>query len=220
MVERMDRVRRAAGYVWVALGVGLELIALGRGTVLGPVTSVLVAAMVGLAAVTALRSRLPRLAWATGWVAAVLLGLDFAGAVADRFGLLGGTGAPGVSWGSWSAFVRYTADLLPGATAYAAPGAAVLATLVEIGLAGWLLSGGRRRWAGKAAAGLLAVYAVAMATGLGWLSVAQFAVPVLLGGALLISASPAGRPARPVAPPAAGPLVEPGPAPVATGGGR
>src|SRR5262245_42570834 len=38
----------------------------------------------------------------------VLLGLDFLGSVADRFGLLGPPGAAGVSWGDFGHFVIYT----------------------------------------------------------------------------------------------------------------
>ncbi len=202
----MDRARRTAGLLWVALGLMVQLVQAARGVVPGPVTALLIVVTVSLAAATALRHRRPRVAWFVGWVTAALLGLDFLGAVADRFGVFGGAASPGVSWGSWPAFVDYTRVLLPDAVAYAAPGAAALATLVEIGLAGWLLSGWQRRWAGKAAAGLLVVYLVTMATALGWASVAQFAVPVLAGGALLVSATPARL--RPTPNGAPGPAVQ------------
>ena len=45
------------------------------------------------------------------WLNAVvrwMIGLAFLGSVGDRFGLLGASGDPGVSWGSWGSFVAYT----------------------------------------------------------------------------------------------------------------
>jgi hypothetical protein len=61
-----------------------------------------------------------------------------------------------------------------------------------------------RRWVGKAAAGLLAVYLVAMASSVGWGDVARYAVPVEIGAALLVSACPAVRGRRAAAIPLRG----------------
>jgi hypothetical protein len=137
------------------------------------------------------RGRPGRLVWTLGWLTAALLALDFAGAVADRFGLLGTAGA---SWGSWDAFVGYTARLLPFVPDSLVGVAAISATAGEITLAIWLLSGWQRRWAGKAAAGLLTVYLPAMGFAIGITEVARFALPIQIGGALLVSAVPSRRP--------------------------
>jgi uncharacterized membrane protein YphA (DoxX/SURF4 family) len=200
-VERMDRARRLAGLVWVASGVAFEVtLFLTRGVSAGPITVAICAVMAVLAVLVAAGA--PHgLVVAVRWVAAVALALDFAGAVADRFGIFGGPGRPGVSWGSWAAFVDYTQVLLLGVPRPLAVAAAVLATIVEVTLGVLLLSGYQRRWVGKAAAGLLVVYLISMAASGGLDPIATYAVPVLVGGALLISASPAhpSRPGRPSA---------------------
>jgi len=125
-----------------------------------------------------------------GWLTTALLALDFAVAVADRLGLLGSAGA---SWGSWDAFVDYTARMLPFVPAPLVEATAFSATAGEVALAVWLLSGWQRRWAGKAAAGLLAVYLLAMGFAFGPAEVARFALPIQIGGALLVSAVPSRR---------------------------
>jgi hypothetical protein len=167
---------------------------------------VLAGAVLVLAAVVAVRLRRPTgtrpdrsgrgrppVVWLAGWVTAVLLALDFAGAVADRFGLFGGPGQSGVSWGSWHAFVGYTGSLLPWLSHPLVVVAAVLATAAEIVLAFWLVSGRWRRWAGKAAAGLLVVYGLAMVFTVGPDDLARYALPLVVGGALLVSATPVGN---------------------------
>lgn len=186
----MDGPRRFGGLLWVAAGAVFQLVMLGQVRP-GVITLILIAATVLLAvAVIAARGRPTRTVWALGWLAAVLLALDFAGAVADRFGLFG---TEGVSWGTWDAFVAYTARLLPFVPDSLVEAAAVSATAGEVVLAVWLLSGWQRRWAGKAAAGLLTVYLVAMGLAVGLTEVARFALPLQIGGALLVSAVPSRR---------------------------
>jgi hypothetical protein len=190
----MDRARRIGGLVWVALGLGFQLVwFLGRSVVPGPVTLLLGALVVLLAVVTVAGSAGGR--WLAGWAVAVLVAVEFGGAVADRFGAWGPPGAPGVFWGSWPAFVGYTARLLPGAGHDVVVVAAAAATAAEVALGVLLLSGWQRRWVGKATAGLLVVYLVAMSLTVGADAVATFGVPVLVGGALLVSTCPARRPA-------------------------
>lgn len=150
---------------------------------LGATTLLAVACLVGS----------PGLVWVAGWVEAIVLALDFGGAVADRFGAFGPPGAPGVSWGSWAGFTDYTGMLLPPALHALAPVAALAATVIEVGLVVGLLLGRQRRWVGKAAAGLLTIYLVTMAFSLGGDAVARYAVPVLIGGALLVSTCPRTR---------------------------
>lgn len=189
-MERMDRARRVAGLVWVGAGLAFAVaVGLARHVTPGPVT-VAVSSVVLLLAVVVATDAPRGLVVAARWAAAVVLALDFAGAIADRFGPFGGPGRPGVSWGSWSAFVDYTQVLLLGVPRPLAATAAALATAVEVALSVLLVSGYQRRWVGKAAAGLLAVYLVSMAASVGLNPVATYAVPILVGGALLISACP------------------------------
>lgn len=186
-MERMDVARRIGGLAWVAIGVLFGCgWALTGGPVPGVVTLVLVAAVLVLAALVVARPSAAATA-VTGRVVAALLAVAFAGAVADRFGLFGPPGAAGVSWGGWSEFVDYTRTLLHGLPRPVAVAAAAGATAAELALAAALLTGWQHRWAGKAAAGLLTVYLVAMGTSVGWAEVARYAVPVEIGGALLVT---------------------------------
>lgn len=192
-MEWMDGVRRWGGMVWVGGGIlfeGLEL-ALGR-TSPGVVTLLIAVGVLALAAVMAFDTS-DQVRWAAGWVASVLLGLDFLGAVADRFGALGGPGDPGVSWGSWDAFVDYTASVLPSMSRSLVTAGAVGATIAELAIGILLMLGVQRRWVGKASAGLLFGYLVAMATSLGAGEVADYALPIFIGGSLLVSSVPARR---------------------------
>jgi hypothetical protein len=195
-MERMDRARRIGGLLWVGAGLvfGVGWAVLG-GVAPGAVILVLAVAALVLGAVVAAPRTGPTARWLAGWAVTVLLAAEFAGAVADRFGAFGPPGAPGVSWGSWPVFVEYTATLLHDPAQVLVVAAAVGATVAEVVLAVALLSGWQRRWVGKAAAGLLAVYLVAMATSVGWDDVATYALPAQIGAALLVTVCPARRPA-------------------------
>jgi hypothetical protein len=196
-MERMDRARRVGGLAWVGGGLVFAVgWAVLGGVLPGLVVAVLAVAALGLAVVVALPRTGPTTRWLAGWVVAVLLAAEFAGAVVDRFGAFGPPGAPGVSWGSWPVFVDYTATLLHAPGPLLVTAAAIAATVVEVVLAVALLSGWQRRWVGKAAAGLLVVYLVAMAGSVGWDDVATYALPVQIGAALLVTVSPARRPTR------------------------
>lgn len=65
------------------------------------------------------------------------------------------------------------------------------ATALEVALTVALLSGRQRRWVGKVAAGLFVVYLVAMGLSSVRGDVVFYAMPVLVGGALVLSATPA-----------------------------
>jgi hypothetical protein len=193
----MDSARRIGGLAWVAVGVVFGAGWAAAGTVPGAITlTFVVAVLVLAAAMTSQRSAggRPVVTWVAGRVVAVLFAADFAGAVADRFGVFGPPGASGVSWGAWPAFVDYTRVLLHGVPEPVAAMAAVGATGVEVVLVAVLLAGRQRRWVGKAVAALLTGYLVAMASSVGWGEVARYALPVVIGGALLLSACPARRP--------------------------
>jgi len=195
----MDGARRAGGLAWVAAGLlfGISWLLAGR-PLPGAITLTLVAAVLVLAVLVV--RPVGRATAVAGRVVAVLLAVAFAGAVADRFGLFGGPGASGVSWGSWSAFVDYTRTLLHGVPLPVAGVAAGGATAAEIALAAALLTGWQHRWTGKAAAGLLTCYLVAMGLSVGWAEVARYAVPVEIGGALLVTVASVGVGTREAAP--------------------
>jgi len=130
-----------------------------------------------------------RFPWLTT-AARILLGLEFAVPVADRLGLLGPHGTPGVSWGDFRHFIAYTAHVNAFAPAAIVPALAVLATIYEGTLAITLLLGVRTRIAALAALVLLCVYATAMTvSGLGFGDGSQFyyAVLVLAAAALVIA---------------------------------
>jgi uncharacterized membrane protein YphA (DoxX/SURF4 family) len=99
------------------------------------------------------------------WIAALLrlpVAAAFLDAVADRLGLLGPHGTPGVAWGDFTHFIAYTATLnsfLPHAII---PALAVLATLGEITFGIALLLGIRLRIAALGSAALLFLFGTAM----------------------------------------------------------
>jgi hypothetical protein len=192
-MERMDTYRRFGGCLWVAAGLLLGVLGMAFGwTKPGPVTWVLVVVITACAAQT-LTGPDSTSARFLGRLTALLLALDFAGAVLDRFGVLGAPGSPGVLWGDWARFEAYTSLLLhdPGPGVVFA--AAVAATALEVVLAVALASGWQRRWVGKAVAALFVVYLVAMLTGAARADALRYAMPVLIGGALLWSATPTSR---------------------------
>lgn len=191
-MEGMDTARRVGGVIWVVVG----LVVLAGWMVTepspppGPVTWVLTG-ILALGAAVQLRSVRPPWRWWAGRVIGIVIAVDLLGAVADRFGLLGSPGEPGVSWGDWAHFRAATAQLVPWSPLVEP--AAVAATAAELVLGAALVAGLQWRWVGKVTAGLFTVYLVAMAAGTGIASVLQFNVPVLIGAALLTSA----RGARP-----------------------
>ena len=95
------------------------------------------------------------------------LAAGFLSAVADRFGLWGKPGSPGVAWGDWSHFISYTAKLnwfLPRSLSQPL---GALATLLEIILALGLLAGFWPRGFAFASSGLLLLFALSMTFALG-----------------------------------------------------
>lgn len=191
-MEWMDGARRVGGAVWVVVGLVLMLgwQATGPDEPPGVVTWA-VAGVVALGTLVAFCAPGASARWWAGRVVGVVIGLELVGAVGDRFGAFGPPGAPGVSWGDWSHFRTEVAELVPWS--HLVLPAAVAATVAEATLGVLLVAGLAWRWAGKATAGLFVVYLVAMIPGMGAASVLEYAVPVLIGGALVAS----GRGARP-----------------------
>src|SRR6516165_9335794 len=95
------------------------------------------------------------------------LAAGFLSAVADRFGLWGPIGTPGVSWGGFAKFLDYTATLLPYLSTTLVAVAGWAATVAEIVLGVALLAGVRVRLAALASGVLLLTFAIAMTTALG-----------------------------------------------------
>lgn len=123
------------------------------------------------------------------WIATllrVLIGLAFLQAVGDRFGLFGGPGAPGVSWGDFAHFIAYTGrvnSFLPRAVI---PTLAVLATICEIAFGLTMLLGIGIRNVAIASAILLFCFATAMT--ISGLSQFSYGVYLMSAGALSLAA--------------------------------
>ncbi len=86
------------------------------------------------------------------WLAAalrMLVGLVLLGSVADRCGLFGPPGAPGVSWGDFAHFVAYTRVVNAFLPAGWAPALAALATAGEMTLGFALLVCNLRSGSGR-----------------------------------------------------------------------
>jgi hypothetical protein len=107
------------------------------------------------------------LGWLAVWLLRVALAFSFLSAVADRFGLWGQFGVGGVAWGDFERFTAYTARLLWFLPPSLVSSAAILATAVEVIVAGGLLVGWKLHWWAFAAAALLLSFALAMAGALG-----------------------------------------------------
>ncbi len=156
--------RRAAQLLWLALAVQaawllLNVLVRHQSPGLDPTGTVIALSVAGFAL-------LHRRWRGAAVVVRIVMAVDFLLAVADRFGILGPPGGPGVSWGDFSHFVGYThtvAVFLP--RALAGP-LAVLATITEGALGVALLLGVRLRLAALSCAALLSVYGVSMSISL------------------------------------------------------
>jgi putative oxidoreductase len=97
----------------------------------------------------------------------VALSGSYLSAVADRLGLWGAPGSPGVSWGNWQNFVTYSNSVngfLPTSLGMVL---AVVATGLEVIIAVLLLIGYRTRLAAIASGVLLLAFALAMTVSFG-----------------------------------------------------
>ncbi len=130
-------------------------------------------------------------------VAAIFLRLalaaGFLSAVADRFGLWGPAGTPGVSWGGFAPFLDYTGKLLWFLPASLVPAAGWASTVLEVALAVGLLVGVWLRAVALATGVLLSVFAVTMTVALGAEAPLSYSVWSAAAGAFLLASL---RPAR------------------------
>ena len=115
------------------------------------------------------------------------LATGFLSAVADRFGLWGPIGTPGVSWGGFARFLEYTATLLPFLSTTLVTAAGWAATAAEITLGVALLVGVRVRLAALASGILLLTFAIAMTTALGPEAPLSYSVWTAAAGAFLLA---------------------------------
>ena len=97
----------------------------------------------------------------------VALAAGFLSAVADRFGLWGMPGSPGVAWGDWSHFLSYTGRLNWFLPTSLIPIVGAVATLAETVLALLLLIGAWPRCTALASGVVLLLFALAMTFALG-----------------------------------------------------
>lgn len=117
----------------------------------------------------------------------VALGAGFLSAVADRFGLWGPSGTPGVAWGEFAKFLQYTATLLPflPTTLVAVAGWAATVAETVLGLA--LIAGVRVRLVSLASGVLLLTFALAMTAALGPEAPLSYSVWTASAGAFLLA---------------------------------
>src|SRR5947199_1037212 len=111
----------------------------------------------------------------------------FLSAGADRFGLWGPIGTPGVSWGGFAKFLDYTATLLPFLPTTLVVVAGWASTVAEIVLGVALLAGVRVRLAALASGVLLLTFAIAMTTALGAEAPLSYSVWTAAAGAFLLA---------------------------------
>ena len=123
------------------------------------------------------------------WIATVLrllIALSFLLPVADRFGLLGGPGTPGVSWGDFAHFIAYTGQVNAFMARATIPTLAVLATIAEAALCLTMLLGIYTRASAIGSAALLFAYATAMT--ISGLSQFEYSVYLMCAGSLALAA--------------------------------
>ena len=75
------------------------------------------------------------------WFLSYALAASFLSAVADRFGLWGKAGDPGVAWGNFESFLAYTKYLNPWAPDILISPLGYIATILEVVLGVVLLTG-------------------------------------------------------------------------------
>jgi len=116
------------------------------------------------------------------------LGLSFLFAVADRLGILGPPGTPGVSWGSFSKFLAYNAQVNSFAPAAIRDFLGVAGTFFETIFGLGLVLGVATRLTAIGSGSLLFLYGIAMAISFGIESRFNYSVFSAMAGALLLAA--------------------------------
>jgi hypothetical protein len=122
------------------------------------------------------------------WLLRIALATGFLSAVADRFGLWGSPGSPGVAWGDLTQFNAYVAKLNWFIPAGLIPVVGWASTMAETGLALALLIGWNLRWVSLASALLLLSFAATMTVALGPKAPLDFSVFTAAAAAFLLFA--------------------------------
>jgi uncharacterized membrane protein YphA (DoxX/SURF4 family) len=117
----------------------------------------------------------------------IALAAAFLSAVADRFGIWGAAGTPGVVWGDFAAFVEATAALNPWFPAPVIAPLAWFVTALEVALAVLLLVGVQLRKVALVSTGLLVLFMVGMIVGYGLKSIFDYSVVTAAAASLLLA---------------------------------
>lgn len=117
----------------------------------------------------------------------VALAAGFLSAVADRFGLWGPAGTPGVAWGNFPSFIAYAGTLLWFLPSHLISAFGWVATVAEVVLAVGLLVGFQLKWVARASGILLLTFALTMTVALGPEPALSYSVWTAAAAAFLLS---------------------------------
>lgn len=123
-----------------------------------------------------------------GLILRVVLGITMLSAVADRFGLWGAPGSPGVAWGNWENFITYTQTLNSFASKSVAGILGALATFFEITFGLFLIIGFKTRITALGTSALMLLFAISMAISVAVKAPFDYSVLTSSAAALLLSA--------------------------------
>ncbi|WP_337965318.1 DoxX family protein [uncultured Flavobacterium sp.] len=123
-----------------------------------------------------------------GLILRIILGITMLSAVADRFGLWGAPGDPGVAWGNWDNFIAYTQTLNSFASKSVAGILGALATFFEILFGLFLIIGFKTRIVALGTSGLMLLFALSMAISISIKAPFDYSVFTSSAAALLLSA--------------------------------
>ncbi|MBT1707219.1 DoxX family membrane protein [Fulvivirgaceae bacterium PWU5] len=118
------------------------------------------------------------------------LSASYLSAVADRFGLWGAPGTPGVSWGNWQNFIAYSNSVNSFVPPLLGNVLAIVATTLEVILPALLLIGYKIRLASLASGIVLLLFALAMTISFGMKAPLDYSVWTGAAASFLLSALP------------------------------
>lgn len=114
------------------------------------------------------------------------LAASYLSAVADRFGLWGQSGEPGVVWGNFDSFLEYTQYLNPWASISISNGLGYFATALEIVLGIFLIVGFKMKLTSVISFALLLIFALSMTFTGGIKGVLDYSVLTACSASLLL----------------------------------
>jgi len=123
-----------------------------------------------------------------GLILRIALGITMLSAVADRFGLWGAPGDPGVVWGNWENFIAYTHTLNSFVSQSVAAILGVLATFFEITFGFLLIFGFKTKYAALGTFLLMMLFVISMTISVSVKSALDYSVLTSAAAALLLSA--------------------------------